>query len=76
MENIPLEIMQKVKGNAITFFENQSFEDVKATECIVTNRGLCFLNKEQEIVAFMPFTYEGEKNWVEKKIPLQVIQTF
>jgi hypothetical protein len=68
MAEMPEEVLNRVRERVITSFENQSFDDVQPTEWMVTNRGLCFFDKEQNIVAFMPFSYEEEKVWVEKQL--------
>lgn len=67
LENLPIEIIQKIPTRVITSFESQTFEDVKAVECAILDQGLCFFNCKHEVVAFMPYIFPGEKMWVEKQ---------
>ncbi|GAB4188547.1 MAG: hypothetical protein Tsb0015_08680 [Simkaniaceae bacterium] len=68
IEMLPKEIMEKILQDVITPFPNQKIEELQPAECLFLEKGICFINKEQEIVAFSPYKLFAEKKYIENQI--------
>lgn len=68
VSELPTSWLPRIKNSVITSFEKMTLEDVKATECMVIDEGLCFFNDAQEIVGFMPYLEKHEKAFLENQL--------
>lgn len=61
MAKLPKDVLARAEVQGITSFEKLPFGDAGATSFLIENRGLCFLNEKEEIVAFLPYCYDEER---------------
>lgn len=68
LRQIPAAVLKDLYKNAITSFDRQDMETLGIVKCILTEQGICFVDKSKEIVAFSPYSTFEERIKVEASI--------